>query len=419
MKLAKSVTKTAAQKSANVVSNKLALLPLVPESKIVLNKDNSVQLEIATNPADIANSPKYKMNVLILQGHEDIRSILQWKSDVNKVLHGMNITQGHQQSRMIESLLKGTPLMLFQSHIITTTTRARLQAAEADHANRLNILGQTLDEHTTVEHIQEAIRHVLDNTLPRRALARIKRFLRRECRKPVDMKVRTYAQHILRINLSELPELPPFQDNNALSNDEVMDILLYGTPKSWQREMERQGYDPLEHTLNDVITFMERVESSETYEPKTPNKVNNGESKKHAAAPVKMGGAKRCMLHGVGNHTTDECKVLQSMTKKHKTEHHSGGKKATFKNQTWSRKAADAAAKSRKDLAAYISKKIKNGVQKELAAFEGKDKRKKDEEEVEEDLSNFDFEGFNLKDLDPSDEEGEVAEDDSDDDEST
>ena len=27
-----------------------------------------------------------------------------------------------------------------------------------------------------------------------------------------------------------------------------MDILLFGTPKSWQKEMDRQGYDPLENT---------------------------------------------------------------------------------------------------------------------------------------------------------------------------
>ena len=79
MKLSKAATKLAAQKSAgesNTMSNKQALLPLVPESKIELTKDNSVSLAIATNPADFDNSPKYKMNVLVLQGHEDIRSIL-------------------------------------------------------------------------------------------------------------------------------------------------------------------------------------------------------------------------------------------------------------------------------------------------------------------------------------------------------
>ena len=64
------------------------------------------------------------------------------------------------------------------------------------------------------------------------------------------MKVRIYMQHLLRMNMGELEMLPPFRANQVLSNDKLLDILLYGTPKSWQREMDCQGFDPLLHTLN-------------------------------------------------------------------------------------------------------------------------------------------------------------------------
>ena len=53
--------------------------------------------------------------------------------------------------------------------------------------------------------------------------------LRRKMRKPVDMSVRTYIQHLQRINREELPNLPPFLNTNQLSDDEMIDIFLFGT----------------------------------------------------------------------------------------------------------------------------------------------------------------------------------------------
>jgi len=45
--------------------------------------------------------------------------------------------------------------------------------------------------------------------------------------------------HIIRINSQEIAQLPPhFNDAQMLSEDEIVDILLFGAPKSWQRDME-------------------------------------------------------------------------------------------------------------------------------------------------------------------------------------
>ena len=60
------------------------------------------------------------------------------------------------------------------------------------------------------------------------------------------MKVRTYLQHMLRMNQEELPNLPPHNTCQSLLTDELLDIILFGTPKSWQKEMERQGFDPMD-----------------------------------------------------------------------------------------------------------------------------------------------------------------------------
>ena len=105
--------------------------------------------------------------------------------------------------------------------------------------------------------ILSAMQYMAAQSMPRNALARVKRFLRCDCRKPKDMKVRAYLQHILRINMELIPNLSPFDPDQALGANELVDILLYGTPKLWQKEMERQGFDPITHTANQVVEFME------------------------------------------------------------------------------------------------------------------------------------------------------------------
>jgi hypothetical protein len=54
--------------------------------------------------------------------------------------------------------------------------------------------------------------------------------------------------------------LPPFAANQMLANDEIIDILLFATPNSWQVEMEKQNWDPMESSASEalqrLITFV-------------------------------------------------------------------------------------------------------------------------------------------------------------------
>jgi len=73
--------------------------------------------------------------------------------------------------------------------------------------------------------------------------------------------------HIYCINTEEIARCPPAFDNTqCLIPDEIINILLFGTPKSWQREMDRQGFDPLAKTVTEVVEFMERIEMSEDFD---------------------------------------------------------------------------------------------------------------------------------------------------------
>jgi len=141
-------------------------------------------------------------------------------------------------------------------------------------------------------------------------LQRVKRYLRREARKPFDVNVKGYYMNITRINSEEIPKLPPnFAETQSLAEDEIVDILPYRTPKSWQKEMDRQGFHPLAHTPMEVVAFMERIKSSEEFDSdkKTTKVAASNKGKKKPSESNGTKGSHHCMLHGNNNtHDTSD-----------------------------------------------------------------------------------------------------------------
>ena len=135
--------------------------------------------------------------------------------------------------------------------------------------------------------LDTATNHVVESLLPRQILAKFKRALRREIRKPAEMSVRTYFQHLMRINNEEIPGMPPAFDRTQCLNDENLnDIILFATPNSWQKEMDRQRFDPMEKNPVEVIAFMEAIEASEEFDG-TSTKVASAKSDYKSDKPSK------------------------------------------------------------------------------------------------------------------------------------
>ena len=201
------------------------------------------------------------------------------------------------------------------------------------------------------------------------------------------MKVRHYYQNLIRMNDEELPNLPPFQPNNKLSQDELLDILLFGTPRSWQKEMDHQQFDPIEKGLHDTVDFMEGLESTETNEETSKPKTKSLSNKKTKKGNDSTKAPYYCEQHGANwTHNTKDCRYLK--------EKKTGG----FKNKTWNRKASEASDQSKKDLAAILSKAVNKAVKKQLASVDKK--RKSDDEEGEcylVDTLTQELEGFNYE----------------------
>lgn len=178
--------------------------------------------------------------------------------------------------------------------------------------------------------------------VPHKALTKVKRYLQRFCRKPADMSVQEYFNALQRINNEEIPELPPYQGvAQKLADDEILEIIYFGIPNSWKREMNLQGFDPLVQGMAPLIEFCQRLEEIPEFQVVKHDK-NSGSNKKSKGNKKGSGkevsfstprdGEKYCLLHGKGNHNSNQCKTLRAQVK-------GGSNNSGNQNKTWSRKA--------------------------------------------------------------------------------
>ena len=363
-------------------------------------KGKTVSHSLRVNPTD-ADSNTYKSSILVLDGTEDVRTIIKHPTEINRVLTGLNATEIGNKLRVARTLLTGNALTQFDAtvqQLAETRMQNRiLEAADDAAAQAIFDAGWDAADNYHDDDWEGYCRGMVDKLIPSRALAKVKRHLRRHCRKPADMSVRQYYQNLYRINTQEIPNLPPFGARQNFREDEFIDIILYGTPGSWAREMERQGFDPMDHTPEEVVAFMEQLESAESHE-KTATKVETKKSDKPSAKNKDLKGGKSnkgkkyCEIHGHCAHTTEECRSKNKRYKSDKSDSKSGDKD----NKTWKRNANEGTTVSKKELAVLIKKAVK----KEVSTKENKKRKSSDDEEgflVE--CLNKPLDGFNYRDM--------------------
>jgi len=389
---------TATKDFGNTKNNKV-VLPLVLEpTEAVTKKEDLATVDLLSDPTD-ATSTKVRFSFKTLTGAtESPRELIEWRKNVDRAFTGLNSTTGLLQHQMMMQFCKGTALSTYKSNVAQLyrngkqTDVAAAQATIDDYAGgdagviAANAAALTAATNRTLEAylsdagdgeymVSSALNELMTGLLPNKVLQRVKRYLRREARKPFDMNVKSYYMNLMRINSEEIPRLPPhYAETQSLAEDEMVDILLYGTPKSWQKEMDRQGFDPLSHTPMEVVAFMERIETSEEFDSdkKTTKVAASGKGKKKASDNNGAKGSHYCMMHGNNNtHDTADCKTLQAQAKKLKGNNNNGANKnGKHQNKSWKNKAKDDTEDSKKELAALVKKATQLIKQSELNAIE-------------------------------------------------
>ena len=79
--------------------------------------------------------------------------------------------------------------------------------------------------------------------------------MRRALRKPRNMLIRIYVNRVLELNdqLESFPGTGNDVNGTKLPEDEVLDLLEFGIPDSWQKAMVLQDFDPQVHAVNDFV----------------------------------------------------------------------------------------------------------------------------------------------------------------------
>jgi len=243
-------------------------------------KEDLATVNLYSDPTD-TDSSKVRFSFKTLNGSAEYpRELIDWRKNIERAFTGLNSTTGLLQHQIMQQFCRGTALGTYNSNVnqlYCNGKAADVAAAQlavnnyqGNDANVVNNLAQALTDagNKTKEAylgdagdgeymVTSALNQLMTGLLPNKVLQRVKRYLRREARKPFDMNIKSYYMNIARINSEEIPKLPPkFDETQSLAEDKIVDILLYGTPKSWQKEMNRQGFDPLGHTPMEVVAFM-------------------------------------------------------------------------------------------------------------------------------------------------------------------
>jgi hypothetical protein len=287
----------------NKDSKEVPPLSPVPDENQMEQKDEAkkAQFILLSDPTDMA-SQKYSFTMNYADGSQSIWFQIEWVMDVQKVLRGMNITMPAAQHEMIQQLCSGRVLtqynesvMMAQQNAKTAHSRAAV-AALRWFARTATVAAETADKFirrqadaqvankalppdpATLDMIEPALKDTIKMVCPYKALEKQKRFVRRKMRKPPDMKIRIFVNHLHWINFDEIPQLPPFATGQELSNDELLDIILFGIPKSWVKEMDKQDFDPfVREDIQTLVQFCERMESVEDFHDSANKQGSNSE----------------------------------------------------------------------------------------------------------------------------------------------
>ena len=171
-----------------------------------LTKENSLTWEPRTVPGD-ANSPTYKVQVRVLSGSESVRQMMRWWKDLEKLCTGLNATDLASMKPIMIACVRPRVETLFEATLLARAEvdyNAALEAAlktdqvAGDTTASDAVKANTVDHYRQVGHLRIALQETLLSLMPAKVLSKVKRQVRREMRKPVDMKVCEYCQHLMR-----------------------------------------------------------------------------------------------------------------------------------------------------------------------------------------------------------------------------
>ena len=77
------------------------------------------------------------------------------------------------------------------------------------------------------------------------------------------MTTRKYIARVNELN-GYLDLFPPYNPDQKLPNDKLLDLLEFAVPNSWQKQFWLQGFDPIQHSITEFTQFCKCFKFMET-----------------------------------------------------------------------------------------------------------------------------------------------------------
>ena len=269
-----------------------------------LEKGDYLTYKLRNDPSD-PQSPGYDLTIPYFRDGTP-EQFLRFRKNLQKVFAGQNVTDGPNMFTIGRRLMDGDALSHFENFV---TAEALTQ---------------------TVNNFNRAMEAVGKHVFPAQAAKLQKRYLRRFVRKPMGMTSRMFVARVQELNnyLPHFPSQVPGEPIQKLDDDEIIDLMEFGVPRSWQKKMEEHNFDSTNTTIGEFLAFCERMERIEQMDTAKSGggrpdqgggragKANDSNRKRKAdvAALKSNKGEKNsfCLYHGENNtHSTDQCYLVK------------------------------------------------------------------------------------------------------------
>jgi hypothetical protein len=293
--------------------NRSLVIPPIPLARSIEEKTKlteTCKFKLWSNPGD-KESLTYEVVVKFFKSgtpEEYIQTVIA----LERIFKGQDITTGPDQYSMCRKVFQNEALTAFNNAATTVGLE-------------------------TVDNLKLVFKKVAETVFPLRAFFTQKQAMRRFMRKPKDMKIRDYVDRLQEINnyLVYFPVKEGEIAATSLPKEEMMDILLFGIPNSWQKKIVELGFDSIAHTPQEFVEICERISYGESNDDGQKAKPKQNAGSKGAKLQPNSSGKnfskrsdnshKFCPLHKTHGHDANECKVLLAQAKKMSAAWEAGG----------------------------------------------------------------------------------------------
>jgi hypothetical protein len=361
-------------------------IPLIPVEELTSKTDEAMKFKLLSVPGK-KGSPTFEMVMNPFRSgtpEEYIKTLIS----LDQVCKGQDLKEAKEKYVMARRVFLGETLTAFNN-----------AAAKVSSLDDQSDLGAESEEN-----YKKVLSEVGRAVFPINAYALQKQAMRRFMRKPKDMNIRSYVERMLELNkyLVYFPVKAGEPAATPMPADDVMDILKFGIPNTWQNRMIELGFDAQASTTGEFIELCMRIsygESTKDDGSMTKTKPSAGkegaksqpQSSGKTAKPSKEANpnaSKYCPLHRTNGHDAKECKVILGQVKRMQSAYDAGG--ATNAK----RQKKEFQATKTEQMFSFMVNAFKEASKKSSSTEQGSDKKRKSEvqfafdDEVFQDIQN-------------------------------